>query len=149
MELFNCKIPINEVILILLILILLSQLRKQRSHYTGPDPLINRIKHDLIKLHPKAGELRYFPSDKSFTEDKKDMYLCLKDENGVYYPYNMLMYVGIHELAHAISHKVDTEHTGKEFNENFDYLLQKAEQLGIYDSKEKLVQNYCGISAND
>ena len=117
-------------------------LRKKRH-----DPIIERIKIDLVRVHPKAAELNYWASDSSFTEDKKDMFLCLKDDGGQYYPYNMLMYVALYELAHAISKSVDENHTGKEFNENFDMLLQKAATMGIYDPNAPLVMNYCGVTA--
>lgn len=112
----------------------------------GTDPLIERLKFDLIQIHPKAKTLNYFACSSSYTEDKKDMCLCLKDEKGVYYPYNMLIYVAIHELAHAVSKTVDDTHTGQEFLSNFDILLDKATKLGLYNPNEPLVYNYCGVT---
>ena len=120
-----------------------------RKVETYDDPLIDRIKRDLIKVDERASKLNIRAADKSYTENKKDMYLCLKDKNGNYYPYNMLTYVGLHELAHAISHKVDESHTSNEFHENFTFLLKKAEELGIYNPNEELIDNYCGVSKND
>jgi hypothetical protein len=107
------------------------------------DPLIERIRNDLIKVDPRVSKLTFKASNESFTEDKKHVYLCLKDKNGNYYDYNMLMYVALHELAHAFSHSVDEDHTTDEFKNNFKMLLQKGEQLGLYDPKKPLNYEYC------
>ena len=129
----------------LIILLLLKIHKKNRSYYTSPDPLIETIRLDLLKVDARAGSLKFFASDKSYTEDKKDVFLCLKDEHGNYYPYNFLLYVSLHELAHAISITIDDKHTGKEFNKNFDYLLQKAAEIKIYNPREPLITDYCGL----
>ncbi len=128
----------------ILIYILITMARS-REHLKYSDPMIESIRNDLIKVHPKARELRYFASDKSFTEDKKDMFLCLKDENNQYYSRNFLMYVALHELAHAISKSYDDNHNGREFNENFDMLLDKASRMSLYDPSQPLLQNYCNV----
>jgi hypothetical protein len=107
------------------------------------DPLIERIRNDLMKVDPRVSKLTFKASNESFTEDKKHVYLCLKDKNGNYYDYNMLMYVSLHELAHAFSHSVDEDHTTDEFKNNFKMLLQKGEQLGLYDPKKPLNYEYC------
>ncbi len=135
---------LSELVMICILAYVLFQMMKSREHLKYQDPMIESIRSDLIKVHPKAKELRYFASDKSFTEDKKDMFLCLKDQNGQYYSRNFLMYVALHELAHAISHSYDDNHNGREFNENFDMLLKKATHMKIYDPKEPMPENYCG-----
>jgi hypothetical protein len=57
------------------------------------------------------------------------------------------MYVMLHELSHAVSKSYDDAHVGREFNENFDMLLDRATKLGIYDPKVPLIAQYCGTSA--
>ena len=111
--------------------------------YSYHDPLIDRIKDDLLKVDPRVEELSFHASNESFTEDKRFVYLCLKDKDGKYYDYNMIMYVSLHELAHAFSDSVDTDHSGKEFKDNFRNLLNKAQTLGLYDPKIPLVYDYC------
>jgi hypothetical protein len=111
--------------------------------YAYNDPMIERIKNDLLKVDPRVQYLKFYASNESFTEDKKYVYLCLKDENGEYYDYNMLMYVCLHELAHAFSVGVDTSHTSQEFKDNFRTLLKRGEELGLYDPKKPLNYNYC------
>ena len=107
------------------------------------DPLIDRIKNDLLLVDPRVSELTFKASNESFTEDKKHVFLCLKDKNGNYYDYNMLMYVSLHELAHAFSQSVDEEHTSAEFKNNFKILLDKAHQIGVYDPNKPLNYDYC------
>ncbi len=57
----------------------------------------------------------------------------------------MLIYVALHECAHAISKAVDEDHnnTSQEFMDNFKMLLDKAEAQGIYDSTLPKPKDYC------
>ena len=106
--------------------------------YHNEEPIIARLKFDCSKLDDRIKTVEFYPADESYTEDKKRIYLCLRDENDKYYDYNMLMYVSLHELAHAFSQGVDTSHSSKEFKDNFRDLLKKGEQLGLYDPKKPL-----------
>ena len=107
------------------------------------DPMIKRIKNDLIKIDPRVQSLSFKAANESFTEDKKHVYLCIRDKQGQYYDYNMLMYVSLHELAHAFSNTVDEEHTSDEFKNNFRILLQKGQEVGLYDPVKPLNYDYC------
>jgi hypothetical protein len=107
------------------------------------DPLIYRLKNDLILLDPKVQNINFYASNTSFTEDKRRVYLCLKDKDGNYYPYNMLIYVACHELAHAFSSTIDLSHTTEEFKNNYINLLNRATELGLYDPNEPVVEAYC------
>jgi hypothetical protein len=113
---------------------------------TYRDSKILDIQSKLMKVDPDVtSKLNIQAGNQSFTEDKKDMFLCLRDEQGKYYPDNMLMYVALHELAHAKSHSIDTNHSGDEFKNNFNYYLKKAEELGFYSPSKGLVREYCGV----
>lgn len=107
------------------------------------DPLIFKLKSDLIKIDDRTRFINFYASDQSFTEDKKRIYLCLRDRNNNYYPYNMLIYVACHELAHAFSSTIDNSHSSQEFLENYRNLLTKAYELGLYDPDEPIVEQYC------
>ncbi len=137
------------LIVIVLVILYFMYSRYVEKYVRRYDPLLDRLRYDLIQVHPRAAFLNYFVGDKSYTDNKRDMFLCLRDENGNYYPYNMLIYVSLHELAHSISKSVDPEHKTREFNENFDRLLDKAARLGIYDKNAPLVENYCGVSSKN
>ena len=133
----------DQIILIFSVLFLIYLTTQVNRIHSYDDPLITRIKNDLLKIDERVSGLTFTASNESFTEDKKHVYLCLKDKKGIYYDYNMLMYVSLHELAHAFSESVDTEHTSKEFKDNFKALLKKGEEAGIYDPKKPLIYDYC------
>ena len=107
------------------------------------DPLLYKIKNDLIIIDPRIKFISFYASDQSFTEDKKRIYLCLKDKFNNYYPYNMLIYVALHEVAHALSSTVDLSHTSQDFINNFSNLIKKATELKLYDPNQPMVEHYC------
>ncbi len=112
--------------------------KKKESYRETKDPLIHVLKHDLSKVHPIASRLDFHSLDRcdlgdSATEDKKRIYICLKDKKGKYYNYNKLKQVGIHELAHALTKVVDPDHVSVEFLETYDDLLSRASQIGVID----------------
>ena len=107
--------------------------------------MIQKIINDLNKIDSRSSNFYYFSSNESFTENKKNIYLCLRDENNNFYDYNMLIYVAIHELAHALSDSVDVKHETLEFNNNFNYLLNSARSKGIYNPHIPLVNAYCPL----
>ena len=144
------KMNSNIIILVIsCILIIIFTLFYNQGGYEEAfeDPKINEIKKNLLKLDPiVASKLTIKSGNKSYTENKKKMFLCLKDGSGKYYPDNMLNYVAIHELAHAKSKAIDTKHKGQEFHDNFEYYLEEAEKKGIYDPSKGLVYDYCGVT---
>jgi hypothetical protein len=108
------------------------------------DPLIAEIQAIMIKVDPRAKNITYSASTSSYTINKTNTYLCLKDKNtNKHYDFSMLLYVALHELAHSISVSIDPDHTGKEFNDNFIMLKLKAKDLGYYDPNMKIDYNYC------
>jgi hypothetical protein len=124
--------------------ILIYKYLTRRKVYSN-DPMVIRLQADLLRIDPSSSKFQYFSSDESYTEDKKKIYLCLRDENGDYYDYNMLIYVSLHELAHAMSAVVDTEHVTLEFNNLFNLLLKRASDLNLYDQSKPPVAGYCPL----
>jgi len=137
----------DHLVLIISILFIFLITLKVNKVETYQDPLISKIRNDLALVDPRVQNLTFQASNESFTEDKRHVYLCLKDKNGKYYDYNMLMYVALHELAHAFSKTVDENHTSKEFKDNFRSLLDKAQSLGLYDPTKPLIYDYCNINS--
>ena len=133
----------DHIILLFSFLFLVLLTVQLNKIYSYSDPMIERIKNDLLKVDNRVAYLKFYASNESFTEDKKYVYLCLKDSNGNYYDYNMLMYVSLHELAHAFSQGIDTSHSSKEFKDNFRNLLKRGEEVGLYDPKKPLNYDYC------
>ncbi len=101
---------------------------------------LEEIRLKLVQVHPAAKKLKFKKGNESFTLNKSEVTLCLEDENGNYYNDNMLVYVGLHELAHALCDEIG--HTDK-FYAIFDKLMDKGEELGVYDRDIPIVQDYC------
>lgn len=78
---------------------------------------------------------------RSFTENKKRIVLCLRNNNS-FYKWNSLMYVALHEVSHVICDEL--HHTSK-FHAINRALLSHAERLGYYDSSIAFESKYCGM----
>ena len=104
------------------------------------DPIVQELRDELSSISDMAQDLEFYEGFQSFTINKKDVYLCVKDHKDEYYDKNFLRYVAIHELAHA--HCDEIGHTPK-FYRIMDELLEKAEELGFYDPKHPRLHNYC------
>ena len=101
--------------------------------------IIERLFH-MEELHPHIHRLEFYSGEKSYTINKQQVYLCLRDENGDVYDLNMLMYVTLHELAHCMCKEIG--HTPL-FYEIFDELLDKAHDHGIYNRNIQPLNQYC------
>jgi hypothetical protein len=112
-----------------------------KEHHLQDDPMLFKIKQIVEPLHPDIKNLKLYKGDKSYTINKERIYLCLRDENDEYYPINMLIYVFLHEYAHYLN-KDDIGHTPK-FHAIFEDLIDKANEMGIYNSSIPPLQNYC------
>ena len=103
------------------------------------EKILRSLTSDINKVHP-IGEyhLSFHPLEcctleDSATEDKKKVFICVKDKKGRYYSYNKLLQVALHELSHAISKTVDPGHKSVEFLTNYNHLMNKASEMGIID----------------
>ena len=103
--------------------------------------LIENIRRIDPVVHDVVDKLRFFEGDKSYTLDKKYVFLCKRDKKtGEQYHNNQLVLVLIHEISHALCDEVG--HTPK-FDMIFDDLLEKAKLTGVYDEKIPHVDGYC------
>lgn len=115
---------------------------RQLDYYlSSRDPLLDKLQKDLAVLDPKFKTTELFVGDKSYTINKKKVYICLKDPHGRYYNRNMLVYVICHEYAHILCDEIG--HTPKFFR-IFDDLLKRATAHGLYNPSIPLVKEYCG-----
>ena len=130
--------------LFLLILGLILVLSRKKEKFSQVDPMIHELHRIMADVHPKGNDISVTAGKKSFTINKKDVTLCLRDPSNEYFNKNMLVYVAIHELAHTVCKSVG--HTDEFWKINDDLLL-KAEKKGFYDPKIKVVKSYlehCG-----
>jgi hypothetical protein len=126
------------------------------EHYSQDDPKLKDLKvrledffdnkknweNHLKILNDKniMKSINFYRGEKSYTINKKKVYICLKDEDGNYYDDNTLFYVIAHELSHVICDEIG--HTEK-FHHIFETLLKKMEQEGLYNSKIPIKHDYC------
>ena len=103
--------------------------------------LVERIRRIDPRVHGVVDQLRFFEGDKSYTIDKKYVFLCKRDKKtGEQYHNNQLVLVLIHEISHALCDEVG--HTPK-FEAIFEDLLEKASKAGVYDDSIPHVDGYC------
>lgn len=146
----NCRLQ-NIIIIILFLLfiglLIFVLMNQMNEYYQQTSPLLMEIREKLENFADNPSEyetiqkLKFFQGKKSYTINKKKVYLCLYDEYGKPYNMNMLMYVALHELAHVFCDEIG--HTPK-FHRIFKEFLIRAEQKGIYDSTIPILKNYCG-----
>jgi hypothetical protein len=127
--------------LILIIFIILILRKQVTEHLLQDDPMLYTLKEVLTPVHPMIKNLKLYKADKSYTINKDKIFLCLYDQDGNYYPLNMLIYVLLHEVAHKINEK-DIGHTEAFYNV-FDDLLEKATNIGVYNPDIPIIKNYC------
>ena len=128
-------------IFIIIIILIFFMLTRFIEEFKKEDPMLYKIRNKMRPLQPEmVDHIILLEDTKSYTINKKKVYLCLKDENGEYYDDNMLMFVAIHELAHVLCDEIG--HTDK-FQNIFQDLLNKAADLEIYDPSVAPIQNYC------
>ncbi len=141
-----------KIISLVLILIILGFLIKRclelTEFFDETPPIIEQLKREVSRVHPKCAEMKIVKGNKSYTVNKKKIYLCLYDKKtGELYNKNMLVYVLLHELAHVLNEgnadpQQDIGHT-EAFHAVFDKLLDRAEELGVYDPDVPLIDKYC------
>ena len=137
----------NDDLLIIVLLCLLYLVFYQHiDYYIGrTDPLISKLHYKLSDIHPKLKQISVYEGRKTYTVNKKDVFLCVRDENGDYYDKNMLVYALCHEYAHVLNDEWDTDKNhSQKFWRIFDKLLIKAHRMGMYDPTKKPIENYCG-----
>jgi hypothetical protein len=139
-SIFKCVVV--GAILSVTVVLVITQIK---DHYTDDDdPMLLRVKSKIASFEPRVNDAIFHRGDKSYTINKKHVYMCLKDENDDYYNENMLMYVALHELAHVFCS--DVQHT-PQFKKIFADLLQRAQVAGVYDHKKPMVENYCNYTS--
>lgn len=104
----------------------------KERYWTGELNILNN--RDIMK------EINLYRGDKSYTINKENVYMCLKNNKGEYYNKNTLIYVLAHELAHVICDEIG--HTEK-FHHIFEELLKEMTIEGIYNPNLRVESDYC------
>ena len=129
----------SVVLLCILVWTINAQMSREKFEH---DPLLDLIKKVTEPIHPCIKDLEVYKSNTgAYTLNKKQIFLCLHDDDGNYYDLNSLIYIFIHEVSHflnlSIGHNSDFQKINIE-------LLERAEKLGIYNPKIPVVSNYKG-----
>lgn len=135
--------------------------RQVNEHFAQKDPMLVKLKKKLMPLFDKSkvytgvlscinnrdfmNEVTFYRGEKSYTINKEKVYICLKDSKngGAYYNEQILIYVALHEISHALA--VNTIGHTPEFHTMFDALLDEAASRGIYDPKADIPLDYCDV----
>ena len=118
-----------------------------KQHYQpflNPPEEIKRISAMFEKISPGTGKIPIKEGNESYTMNKSNITLCIRDpKTNKLYPWNTLVYVSLHELGHCITRTKEKDPHGPIFRRNFKRLLDRAQQLGYYDSRIPIPETYC------
>lgn len=114
-------------------------LKQTRESFTRNSDL-DTIILQLRDAFPVVERLNFYEGDKSYTINKENVYICMRDEHGQYYDRNFLVYVILHEISHALCDEIG--HTEK-FMQIFQQVLTQATAMGVYDPTGRKIDNYC------
>ena len=128
------------------------KLKKLVKHVGKKYPNRDNCKRLVSKFNPKK-IYETLPTSEytAYSQNKGEkLAFCLntKKNGGKLIDLNTLTFVAIHELAHIASKSIGHN---EEFWNNFKFLLEEAEIIGIYqpeDYKEN-PKNYCGMKITD
>lgn len=132
------------------------------NKFSKIEKTINKFVNILIKKHPndkrvirlknnlkntKYEESSFNDDTSSFTINKGELIsICVRHQNDrkKFHNMNTMMFVILHELAHVMS--VSIGH-GKEFMDNFRFLLKESKESNIYIPVDYSIDNmtYCGV----
>lgn len=130
-------IVLAVILTVILLWVIICQVRE---HHLQDDPMLHHLKQILEPVHPEIKTAKIYKADKSYTINKDKIFLKIRDENGQYYPQNMLVHVLIHEIAHMLNKK-DVGHT-EEFHRIFDELLIRATETGAFNPSIPIITSY-------
>jgi hypothetical protein len=116
----------------------------QWAPYRNPPAVIKKISQMFQRVSPGAGSIPIKEGGESYTMNKANITLCIRDpRTGKQYSWNTLAYVALHELAHVSTRVKEKDPHGPVFKRNFKDLLNRAEQLGYYNSQIPIPDTYC------
>jgi len=114
---------------------------KAQESYLAKDPIIQRLVKKLTPVFPELKRVKVMRSPStSYTLNKYRVYLCVRNQaTRKTFPDNVLTYVLLHELAHALN--VNYGH-GSTYQSIFRSLLNRAIRANLY-KHVYIPTNYC------
>lgn len=167
MNLWNfalCGVVLVLFIMILFRLIQSQQNRKEHQIIQQIKTRLDRVVNLLVKEYPNDPRTKRlyerYQNTKLFESNNHETYtinkgekivMCIKNyaqNQKIHDDFNILMFVGLHELSHIMSVSVD--HTD-EFWSNFRFILNNASKWGLYVPVDYAFDpvDYCKMVVND
>lgn len=137
-----------RILILILIIIIVYEITSFLRHGVLDDnhPILNEISSNFSKIDKRLKNVKLYVGENSYTQNKKWISLCIRDpQSGHLYDMNTINYVAAHEYAHVISKsygETGNEHNA-EFKANFNYILKRAQELGIYNPDLPIPTSYC------
>jgi WLM domain len=131
------------------------KMKKLKIHLeaTFPDkPQVKQLKRNFDAEAHRLGEATPEDEFTSFSVNKgEEVHFCLRQREGgneSLVDENIVTFVAIHEMGHIITASVGH---GPDFWNNFAWLLQQAERIGIYTPQNFSAHpvSYCGMKITD
>lgn len=131
------------ILLLIFIVVLTLVVRDTREKVAELHPRVVQLKRLVARYFPaEMNKVRLFENSATYTLNKSKIYICVENADKVPYDDNTMIYVILHELAHALNDK-DIGHS-EAYRKIFTSLLSRAEKYGIYDPrKKKNTENFC------
>lgn len=145
-------LEIKWIIAIIILVLIISYFAFNciKENFMSSDPMLLELEVELRKFFNTSSykindgnvmdHIKMYRGNKSYTLNKKKVYICMKDNDGKYYDKNMLIYVIAHELSHVLCDEIG--HTPK-FQEIFDKLLEELAEFGLYNPEIPINYEYC------
>ena len=145
-------LEIKWIIAIIILVLIISYFAFNciKENFMSSDPMLLELEVELRKFFNTSSykindgnvmdHIKMYRGNKSYTLNKKKVYICMKDNDGKYYDKNMLIYVIAHELSHVLCDEIG--HTPK-FQEIFDKLLEELAAFGLYNPEIPINYEYC------
>ena len=145
-------LEIKWIIVIILLVLIISYFVFNciKENFMSSDPMLVELEVELREFFNTSSykindgnvmdHIKMYRGNKSYTLNKKKVYICMKDNDGKYYDKNMLIYVIAHELSHVLCDEIG--HTPK-FQEIFDKLLEELTTFGLYNPEIPIDYEYC------
>lgn len=129
----------SVALLCILVWTINAQMSREKFEH---DPLLDLIKKVTEPVHPVIRDVELYKSNTgAYTLNKKQIFLCLHDDDGNYYDINSLIYIFIHEVVHTQTKSIGHN---EEFQKLNIEMLERARKLGIYNPNIPVVSNYKG-----
>lgn len=126
-------VPLIYACVVVLVSVVLY-LNRRNTHDVEALSVLNELASHITRtLHSVKVAFHVSSSRESYTLNKRDVYIKMRDSNGRIYDADTLKYVILHEIAHCLC--PENGHT-QLYKQIFDELLLKAHKFQVLDMRK-------------